>query len=477
MYPNASEVKANLVEGPTTIPIDVKFSSKYSLLIRSRNGNSFDPDTEFSKLVLEREGERIELGRCRILPEPNHEGYAGRLIFTRDVYDLESLLFHNKLVRLQNAFLNLPLILAHKHKISQSFKNYTANLTYDLSVYKNLFDSLDAEYADEPENIKASLQETIIAAEGRKFMAFLDDKLQELARIVRNFSREEHERHGFYFRKQLWNFIRCAPFMARTNLKPRGYAGDSEMMSMIYANDYWGDSTFAKLLHKHPIEHPAAQAVRNRRHVIGKIIEAMKSDGCRNRSGKQKILSVACGPARELEDILLAADDCRGFHFALLDQDRAALHEAAKLVDQIESKLNTHIGVDYLNESVRTMLATPQLKTKLGQFHFVYSMGLFDYLTPPVASAVLGKLYQLLKPGGEMVIGNYHISNPGRHYMEYWLDWVLFYRTEEDFKHLLKDAPDAEVDVFFDDTGVQMFLRVKKKRKMDSDSSFLPAEV
>jgi extracellular factor (EF) 3-hydroxypalmitic acid methyl ester biosynthesis protein len=92
----------------------------------------------------------------------------------------------------------------------------------------------------------------------------------------------------------------------------------------------------------------------------------------------------------------------------------------------------------------------------------IYSMGLFDYLTPPVAAAVLTSLYQLLKPGGEMMIGNFHVSNPSRYYMEYWLDWVLYYRTEKEFLSLLKDAPSGNARVEFDGTGIQMFLRVTK---------------
>jgi extracellular factor (EF) 3-hydroxypalmitic acid methyl ester biosynthesis protein len=95
-------------------------------------------------------------------------------------------------------------------------------------------------------------------------------------------------------------------------------------------------------------------------------------------------------------------------------------------------------------------------------FDYIYSMGLFDYLTPPVASAVLGKLYQILKPGGTMLIGNFHVSNPSRCYMEYWLDWVLYYRSEEEFTDLLGNAESAEANVFFEDSGSQLFLQVQK---------------
>ena len=90
-------------------------------------------------------------------------------------------------------------------------------------------------------------------------------------------------------------------------------------------------------------------------------------------------------------------------------------------------------------------------------------MGLFDFLTPPAARVVLSKLFQLLTPGGEMIIGNFHVSNPSIIYMEYWLDWVLYCRTEEEFKRLLSSEPTAQSSVFFENTGSQMFLHVKKQ--------------
>ena len=75
---------------------------------------------------------------------------------------------------------------------------------------------------------------------------------------------------------------------------------------------------------------------------------------------------------------------------------------------------------------------------------------------------LLEKLYQILKIGGEMAVGNFHISNPSRFYMEYWLDWVLYYRTEHEFMDLLKHVHSAGTKVLFEDTGSQMFLQVKK---------------
>ena len=159
---------------------------------------------------------------------------------------------------------------------------------------------------------------------------------------------------------------------------------------------------------------------------------------------------------------LTTAQDCSRFHFTLLDQDETALAEATSQINQLEKRLGAKIEVEFLSESVRTMLATPKLDKMWGQFDYIYSMGLFDYLTMPVAKAVLTKQYQILKIGGEMVIGNFHLSNPSRFYMEYWLDWVLYYRTEHEFIDLLKNVHSAETKVLFEDTGCQMFLQVKK---------------
>ncbi|MGD9251592.1 MAG: class I SAM-dependent methyltransferase [Desulfobacterales bacterium] len=453
---------AHLLQGQARIPIEAQYASRFSLLIRFFNGFPSDQGAEFNKIIFQQNGDKVEMGPCQYIVEPHHQNFQGRLVFKQDVYDLNSLFFKNKIDKLQTEFSNLPLILAHKTKIKKEFKEFIANLSYDLNVYKNIFDTLDARYANEPELIKQKVQKAIVETEGRKFMRFMDQKLDAFERTIINYTKKEHERHGYYLRKQLWHFLMCSPFMARTNLKPRGYSGDSVMMKMLYDNQYEGRSTFAKLMHKHPNEHPAAQAVRNRRHLIAKMLSELKSGGPKNPGRKIRVLSVACGPAFELQDVLTSAQDCARFHFTLLDQDKSALSEAAALIATIEKKFNTKIEVELLNESVRTMLATPKLDKMWGQFDYIYSMGLFDYLTPPVARAVIEKLYQILKKGGAMVVGNFHISNASRYYMEYWLDWVLYYRTEQEFIDLLKNVPTAESRVLFEDTGSQMFLHVDK---------------
>ena len=179
---------------------------------------------------------------------------------------------------------------------------------------------------------------------------------------------------------------------------------------------------------------------------------------------KYKVLSVGCGPAFELHLILKSPQDCAKYHFTLFDQDAAALSEAADVAAEIDKKIGVSPAIEYVQGSVRLMLFSRQLKQKWGQFHFIYSMGLFDYLNSRVAAAVLDRLYRLLKPGGELVVGNFHVTNPSRYYMQYWGDRYLMHRTEEEFKSLFQNNSGSKVSVLYDNTGSQMFLSIKKPK-------------
>ena len=55
------------------------------------------------------------------------------------------------------------------------------------------------------------------------------------------------------------------------------------------------------------------------------------------------------------------------------------------------------------------------------------------------------------------------LSNPSRNWMEYVLEWHLVYRDKEQFMKIAPDkAPPGTVEVKSDQTGVNIFLEVRK---------------
>ena len=70
-------------------------------------------------------------------------------------------------------------------------------------------------------------------------------------------------KEGFqFFRDQLQALIYQSIFAARSFEKPRGYAGDFEMMNLIYRNESYGPSLFARVMERamqlHPEPHSLA---------------------------------------------------------------------------------------------------------------------------------------------------------------------------------------------------------------------------
>jgi extracellular factor (EF) 3-hydroxypalmitic acid methyl ester biosynthesis protein len=417
--------------------------------------------TVFDRLAV-RVGEReLELSTCRY-HAGGAEPFAGRLLFLSQVYDVRALVEDGELCTpARDAFAALPLLIGSKDAVRPEFRIFAADAMHDFSVWRTFLDDQERVLAGEPPDVAEAAREALLAAHGPDFFAFFDAHAAQLAALVKEFTREEHERHASYFRRNAWPYISASEMLRRTNQKPSGYAGDAEMMRLLYEDRYVGASVFERLMHAYPVRVPAARAVRNRLRIIPEMLRAVQASFAAAGVRELRFLSAAAGPACELDDIFRSAEDAERLEGTLLDQDGHALAVARENVARIERARGCALRMEYLQESVRTMLR-PHAAQRIGRYHFIYSMGLFDYLGTSVARAVLGRLYELLAPGGTAVIGNYHVANPSRFYMDYWADWPLLYRTEAGFAGLAADLPGAAAEITFDPSGCQMFLSVRR---------------
>jgi extracellular factor (EF) 3-hydroxypalmitic acid methyl ester biosynthesis protein len=426
------------------------------------------PRETFNNAALDLNGRWIELGRCRVendeVPrrrkeDPPSDVAVGRLVFKDRIYDFSGLLGRRVISDLQERVNHLPMAWNRRHAISNEFRAFVADMMFDLQVYRSVFEDLDARLLQETEETRKELQGIARAQEYPRFKAWFDERVQELERTTRSLSRAQHEQHGFYFRKMMRDFILSSDILTRTNTKPRGYAGDSEVMRIIYENEFRGPTVFSQFMHKYPIELAAAQAVRNRRRLVG---EWVREKMARHPAGAPpiRVLSVACGPAEELSEILLSPEDLPKVQFTLLDQDPEALSQAHDVITKLTQKLGERPNAQTVCTSVRTMLGRAPDDGQV--YDFVYSMGLFDYLTDSTATAVLAWTYSKLAPGGELVVGNFHARNPSRTFMDYWADWTLWYRNEGELLRLADQLANAKSRIEFEESGCQIFLHMTK---------------
>ena len=256
-----------------------------------------------------------------------------------------------------------------------------------------------------------------------------------------------------YFHDRFGTLIDLSPVAARCFHKPLGYAGDFEMMNMIYRNESLGDTLFGRSLSRALLDSDAGQAVRHRaRYLAGKITAAAARGGPHRPA---RILSVAAGPAMELQQILRtdpALLRAGRAEIALLDQDASALRHAREQIGARAAQARVEVTLRCLHTSIRTVIT----QGLTGCYDLIYSAGLFDYLADRTARAASARLVQALAPGGHAVIGNFGTANPTRPLLELILDWPLHHRSASDLYQLFGDIGTG-ITIEQEATGINLF--------------------
>ncbi len=305
----------------------------------------------------------------------------------------------------------------------------------------------------------------IVERVARKVIPIIDEFFAQFEAVVEGLPLESRAFHGGYMRRQLHPLILCAPFAHRTYTKPLGYAGDYEMINMIARNGYEGSSLYAKVVNRWFIEQPPAVAHRNRLTYLAERVVAESLRGIRE-SRPVRILNLACGPAWEVQALLSQPDQIANTRFTLLDFNEETLQYTQGVLGGIQKRHPGNIQISYVKKSVHQLIKEAgqgREYDRRDQYDFVYCAGLFDYLSDQVCHRLLNLMYDWTAPGGLVIATNVEPSNPLRHGMDHLLEWHLNYRRAMDFRALAPKASRADdVRVFSDQTGVNIFLEVRK---------------
>jgi extracellular factor (EF) 3-hydroxypalmitic acid methyl ester biosynthesis protein len=247
--------------------------------------------------------------------------------------------------------------------------------------------------------------------------------------------------------------------MRHALVKPRGYAGDMDLMLMLCDGVPRGNSPFARAVNDVFVRVPAAQAVRDRVVMLGRLLDQLPEG--------PRVLNLACGPALEVQRLFAARPE-RRLLLDLVDHDPQTLA-------YLRSRLNRR-GVRILAGNAFRILAgdlrvpsgpadtRPVLSLSPG-YDLIYSAGLYDYL-PDAADGVGGApqltrvLFSLLNPGGLLLVGNYLKPTPTSGHqahvqamMELYSHWYLRYRSADEIAGFAATI-DADYTVdLIDETG------------------------
>ncbi|MEM7202128.1 MAG: class I SAM-dependent methyltransferase [Planctomycetota bacterium] len=259
---------------------------------------------------------------------------------------------------------------------------------------------------------------------------------------------------GTFRQHALMASLRQDPFTRHAFDKPRGYAGDAELIDYIYG---YGDGIVlppctarGRALYAAAMEKVPCRAVRARKTYLAGVLEQLG-----RRQPGARVVSIASGHMREVG----ASTACRAGAFQELvafDQDERSLAVVAR----------DYVGIDAVRTVAGRVRALLTGRLPLEGFDLAYSTGLFDYLNRRTARALTRRMFAMLRPGGELVIANFSAGVSGVGYMEACMDWHLVYRREADMLDLCGDLDAkavAHARVETDPaTGGILFLRVRR---------------
>lgn len=382
-----------------------------------------------------------------------------------NVMDISTIIRGDKVTMLKNEYMDFIQSLAVEDNLNEEFVHLTSHLHYLLSNFRKKLKEEEEKICQEDERVKEELLDTLRTL---TFGIINDITLRycdQFTRITGSFSdSKQHFIHREYFQKTLNEFLLTSRLFSRAYKKPLGYAGDYEMMNIIYRNAYEGDDTFSQVMSRIDCEGAAARAVRNRREYFFSKILSLYTGLEEGSAGK--VVSVACGPCVEMGDFLShAGENPRPvtLDVVAMDQDQQALQDARKRLLPLAEK-NTAIRVSFIQDNIKSLILGREKETdRYSQADLIYTAGLCDYLSANAISRLIGELYRYLKPGGRLVVGNFGTYNPQRFKMEYGAEWFLIHRSEEELRDLAQGLPeDVVLSVEKEPEGVNLFLNITK---------------
>lgn len=256
---------------------------------------------------------------------------------------------------------------------------------------------------------------------------------------------------GSHLRREVLPYLLLTKTTERLYSKPRGYAGDFLTIELIYQNRPDGSGRIGPLLDHCFLNMPPGRAVRNRRKLLAREINKIIAQ---KESSAAWITSLACGPAAEIFDVFDQIDDPSHLLATLIDMDLQALAFVSDRMNK--KKLKNQMKL--INVNI-VYLAAGREHMNVKDQDLVYSVGLIDYFNDKFVIKLLDFIYKLLKPGGKVILGNFHPCNPSKALMDYVLDWRLIHRTEDDMNRLFVSSafksPCTEIQ--FENEGINLF--------------------
>jgi hypothetical protein len=250
------------------------------------------------------------------------------------------------------------------------------------------------------------------------------------------------------FRDELAHWFDQSWFFDRAKRKPRGFAGDFEMLTGIYEQQPKATG-IGGYLDQYLLNADLARGVRSRLDCVQKFLV----DEVLRRATRVSILNVASGPGREFSSGFRTAPG--SVALKCIDTDEAALEYLRTHVDPETSET---LDVNCFRYNALKMTSPKTNIERFGESDIIYSVGLCDYIPDRYLVKILKGWRESVKRDGVVYVAFKDAPRYVPAEYQWHADWHFYQRTENDCRELFAQAgyDVTQIEMFRDETGIIM---------------------
>jgi len=350
------------------------------------------------------------------------------------------------------------------YRVSPQYKVVIADLQTFLTDVRLWLEQVELGIRSSPSADRLKLEHDISRQLERSVVPAINDLFQRFETVAQGVPEELQPAHRAFGKRQLHPLLLCSPFVYRTFQKPLGYAGDYEVVNMMFREPYEGASLFAKVINTYALQLPPIVAHRNR---INFLVETLEQEALRvsRQNRLANIYNMGCGPAQEVQRFLAHTPLADGSRFTLADFNEETMAHTSRVLSEVKRRYQRATGIQFIRRSVQQTLKEGDRSVQRPaseRFDVVYCAGLFDYLSDKVCRKLLDIFYDMLAPQGLLVVTNVD-THPSRAEMEHFLEWNLIHRNTAQLRGLVPSRVSAdELKILQDPTSVNLLMCIRK---------------
>jgi len=258
-----------------------------------------------------------------------------------------------------------------------------------------------------------------------------------------------------YFRDCVGEYIYKSKIIHHMFIKPHGYPGDFKLFEMFY-NKKPLSQGIGYYFDQFALNHPLCIAIINRKNILKNLSKEFIEN---NYSSYLDILYIGYGSSKQIEDLFYQYTPNKKFSITCIDWDNEAIKSSKKELQGIYPNIN------FINQNIFKLLFGKNNDCIIKKRNLVFCSAFANYLYDCVLEKYLKFCWNLVAPGGKLIIAYMnHLQYQNHLAVRWFADWEIYLRDKNEVLILTKSIlKNYSIEIIWEETR-HIFITILTKK-------------